>query len=148
MRRGLTEVVAFDEHACDSLVQRPSARYMKTAIDRLLDERVANLVSEFGVVVLLDDQARLDQGIQPLIRVVHGLCPEPVQFRDVHGPSDDSEQFERFPALRVKALDAGGDPVRQSSRNLRQAGRRKVGTLVEQGLEEGNREQAGSPATR
>src|SRR5215203_4459851 len=91
MRRGLTEVVASNEYSCDSLVQRPSAGYMKTAIDRLLDERVANLVSGFRVVVLLNDQARLDQGIQPLIRVIHGLRPEPVQFRDAHGPSDDSE---------------------------------------------------------
>ena len=79
--------------------------------------------------------------IQRLIRVVHGRCPKPVQLRDGHGPSDNGQHIERFPGLRVEVLDTGGDPLSQSSRNLRQAGRRKVGALLEQGLEESNREQ-------
>jgi hypothetical protein len=141
MRGRLTELAALDQYACDSLVERSPARRAESAVNRLLDERMADHVSDVEVVVSLDDQSRLDQVIQLLIRVIHGRCPKPVQLRDSHGPSDGGQHFERFPGSGVEALDTGGDPLSQSSRNLRQAGRRKVGALREQGLEEGNREQ-------
>jgi hypothetical protein len=132
MRRGLTKAVRFDQVACDSLVQRPPVRRREAPIDRFLDVRVSDLVQEFGLLDSLGDETRLDEELQPRIRFTRGLCAEPSQLVDVDGPPDDSEQVKCFPARRVKALNAGGDPVRQCLRNPRQAGRRKVSALVDQ----------------
>ena len=94
-------------------VQRPAAGATDAAIDRLLDQRMVDLVAQVSAVFDLGHQTNPHQPIQDGGELVQRLPAQADQIGELGPVADHGHQLERRSGRGVELAEAGFDPLGQ-----------------------------------
>ena len=145
--RGHAERPGGDQHPGDPPVHRAPARGTDALINRLLDERVRHLVPEVPAMIVLGQQAGVDQTVQGTGQLRVGRTSERGQVADAHAVPENGDQLERRAVTPFEPGQPGADALTQILGQLTQHGPAQVGMLLEQCAQQAQREQRNATGT-
>src|SRR5207237_9115507 len=108
-----------------------TARTPDRLVDRLLDERVRDLVDQVTAALFLRQQAQAHEALQDGSQAIEGSSREDDQLLELDPPADDGEHLEGRQGWFVELLEAAHDPVAQLLGNSLEGGGRAVTALFD-----------------
>jgi hypothetical protein len=113
VRGGLAQPAGGQQAAPHRAVQQPPARPADLLVDRVLHQRVRDLVHQVGATLVLGHQAGADQRLQRPGDGLRRLAGQAHQAAQLHPAAEHRQQLQQLDGGRLQRADPAGHPRRQ-----------------------------------